>query len=168
MGSLMRRAGSISLGTAFLCLGLVTAIAAQQPAAKSPSVAMAVAAGEAACAQTWDGAPSSKVIRPRTRIGPECTWFLTSSNDRQEYAGHCFGRPSRGPPYTGASGCQSGPRRCRCAMIDAKPRGREAEAEARFSPGMAGTMALWHLGPGRKGLWRSDATSALPSPSKAT
>jgi hypothetical protein len=31
VGSLMRSAGSISLGTAVLCLGLVTAIAAQQP-----------------------------------------------------------------------------------------------------------------------------------------
>ena len=44
MGSLMRSAGSISLGTAVLCLGLVTAIAAQQPAAKSPSAAKPAAA----------------------------------------------------------------------------------------------------------------------------
>ncbi len=35
----MRSAGSLSLGTAVWCLGLVTVIAAQQPAPKSPSVA---------------------------------------------------------------------------------------------------------------------------------
>src|SRR5688500_13855030 len=97
--------------------------------AKSPSVAMAVAAGEAACAQTWDGAPSSKVTRPRTRIGPECTWFLPSSNGRQEYAGQCFGRPSRGSPYIRAYECQLG-RCCRRGPLDAADRAEESEAES--------------------------------------
>jgi len=40
----MRSAGTLSLGTAMLCLGLVTAIAAQQPAPKSPSAPSPVAA----------------------------------------------------------------------------------------------------------------------------
>jgi hypothetical protein len=40
----MKSAGSISLGTAVLCLGLVTAIAAQQPAPKSTSAAKPVVA----------------------------------------------------------------------------------------------------------------------------
>ena len=44
----MRSAGTLSLGTAMLCLGLVTAIAAQQPAPKSPSAPSPVATAKPA------------------------------------------------------------------------------------------------------------------------
>ncbi len=44
----MKSAGSISLGTAILCLGLVTVIAAQQPATKAPAAAPAKTAAPTA------------------------------------------------------------------------------------------------------------------------
>src|SRR6186997_977398 len=55
----MRSAGTLSLGTAMLCLGLVTAIGAQQPAPKSPSAPSPVAATKPAVSHPTIISPAS-------------------------------------------------------------------------------------------------------------
>jgi hypothetical protein len=61
----MKSAGSISLGTVTLCLGLVTVIAAQQPATKAPAPAPAkTAARPAATAKPQTTTAQSAAIKP--------------------------------------------------------------------------------------------------------
>src|SRR4051794_24852678 len=73
--------------------------------AKSASAATVSPTGDAACAQTRDGAPRSRATTPKTGTGR--TGLLPSSSGCQEHAERRLGRPGRGEPYTGASRSES-------------------------------------------------------------
>jgi len=62
----MKSVGSITLGTAVVCLGLVVAIAGQQPAPKAPTSAQGATVGQAGVPAPAKPATSPNAIKPAT------------------------------------------------------------------------------------------------------
>src|SRR5918993_1086822 len=60
----MNSVGSISLGTTVVCLGLVTALAAQQPAPKAPATVPATTAAPVSIDKTNPGSPQAAAMKP--------------------------------------------------------------------------------------------------------